>query len=103
KKLKAVLDAGLKPIFCIGETKEEMQADKKAQVLQQQLSEGLKGIIRDEARRIIFAYEPVWAIGTGQNCSVDGAMQSALLIRKILVNAYSRELADGAAVLYGGS
>ncbi|MBX4200546.1 triose-phosphate isomerase [Candidatus Parcubacteria bacterium] len=103
KKITAVVEAGLKPIFCIGETKEEMEADKKAEVLERQITEGLKDLSGDQVKNVIVAYEPVWAIGTGQNCSVEGAMQSVALIRKILANAYSGEVADGIKILYGGS
>ncbi len=103
KKLKAVLEAGLKPIFCIGETKEEMDGGKKAEVLTRQITEGLKDVTRDQLKNVVIAYEPVWAIGTGENCSVDETMQSAMLIRKILADLYSRESADDAIILYGGS
>jgi triosephosphate isomerase len=103
KKLKAILETGLKAIVCVGETKEELEGGQKNEVIERQLTEGLNGITRDQIKQITFAYEPVWAIGTGKNCSTDDTMQSSLLIRKVLANAYNRELADDAKILYGGS
>ncbi len=103
KKLKIAISANLKPIFCVGETLEEMQGEKKSEVLERQITEGLKNISRENVKNIIIAYEPVWAIGTGQNCSVDQTMSSILLIRKIIFKLYNRELADNIKIIYGGS
>ncbi len=103
KKTKKALQAGLKVIFCIGETAEERDAEKKYQVLERQIKEGLKGVTRDDSKYISIAYEPVWAIGTGDNCSVDETMSSILFIRKMLVEIYNRGIADKIRILYGGS
>jgi len=103
KKTKKALQAGLKVIFCIGETAEEREAEKKYQVLERQIKEGLKGVTRDDSKNISIAYEPVWAIGTGDNCSVDETMSSVLYIRKMLVEIYNRGIADKIRILYGGS
>lgn len=103
KKIKKALDVNIIPIFCIGETFEENQSDKKSEVLEKQLTEGLKSISRDQIKNLVIAYEPVWAIGTGKNCSVDETMKSVLLIRKIVSNIYNREIADVIEILYGGS
>ena len=99
KKIKQALDAKLEIIFCIG----EQSGDDKQVVLEQQIIEGLKHITREQLKYITIAYEPVWAIGTGQNCSVDQTLSSVLLIKKIVSNLYNRELADSLRVLYGGS
>jgi triosephosphate isomerase len=103
KKVKKVLSVGLKPILCIGETKEEKDQGKKSEVLEKQITEDLKSISRDDIKNIVIAYEPVWAIGTGNNCSVDETMSSVLFIRKVLTKLYNREIADNMRVLYGGS
>jgi len=103
KKIKKSLSAGLKPIFCIGETAEERNNDKKTEVLEKQITEGLKGISKNDVKKIAIAYEPVWAIGTGNNCSIDETMSSILFIRKIISKLYNRGFADGIKILYGGS
>lgn len=103
KKIKKSLSVKLKPIFCIGETKDEKDQNRKSEVLERQITNGLKGIIKDEMKNIALAYEPVWAIGTGNNCSVDETMGSVLFIRKILTKLYNRETADSTKILYGGS
>ena len=103
KKIKKVLQTGLKVIFCIGETAEERDAGKKTEVLERQLREGLKGITKEEIKKIVVAYEPVWAIGTGNNCSVDETMSSVLFIRKVISTIYNRGIADNTRILYGGS
>ena len=105
KKIKKALDRDINPIFCIGETLEENRAEKKSEVLERQITEGLHGVSKFEIQnsKLVIAYEPVWAIGTGQNCSVDETLKSMLLIRKIISNRYNRELADDMKMLYGGS
>ena len=97
KKVKTALDAGLKVIFCIGETEEENNAGKKEEVLKTQIAAGLADITNFSSRvnYINIAYEPVWAIGTGKNCSVDEAKEALELIRSVIE--------DGVRVLYGGS
>ncbi len=101
KKIKAALAENLVPIVCIGEGSEEREL--KAEVLEKQMLEGLKGVSTAEMKKIVIAYEPVWAIGTGNNCSVDETLSSLLFIRKIISNMYSREVADTMQILYGGS
>lgn len=103
KKIKKALEAGLKIIFCIGETAEERDAGKKSNILESQLKEGLKSILKDDAKKIIIAYEPVWSIGTGKNCSIDETMSSVLYIKKVLAGIYNRQTADNIRILYGGS
>ena len=93
KKIKMALNAGLKVIFCVGETAEERDAGKKNEVLQRQTQEGLKDIL--EINNVNVAYEPVWAIGTGNNCGVDETKESIDFIRKF-VRPKTR-------ILYGGS
>ena len=93
KKIKRALDSGLKVIFCIGETAEERDAGKKNEVLKRQTQEGLKDIV--DIDNVNVAYEPVWAIGTGNNCSVEETKESIDFIRQF-VKKETR-------ILYGGS
>jgi len=111
KKIKECLNEKLKPILCVGETNEEKKMDKKgtsssqtkAEVLEKQIIEGLKNITKKEVKNIVIAYEPVWAIGSGDNCSIDETMSSILFIRKVVYKLYNRAIADNTRVLYGGS
>ena len=103
EKIKEALSMNLKPILCVGETKDERSAGEKAQVLRNQIKEGLKKVSRREIKNISIAYEPIWAIGTGKNCSINETMSSVLFIRKIISRLYSRALAENMRILYGGS
>src|SRR3989344_8250689 len=84
KKIKASVQAGLKVIFCVGEN----EGDEKQMVVEKQVTEGLKNISSKEMKQVTIAYEPVWAIGTGKNCSVDETLKSVLLIKKNILNLY---------------
>ena len=99
KKLLAAFRAGLKPILCVGEEKGE----DMALTVKSQLVEGLKRINRAQMRDLIIAYEPVWAIGTGNPCQTSNALEVTIYIRKILTELYNRKLAEEIPVLYGGS
>jgi len=101
KKIKAALKARLKPILCIGEKEEEREQIKE--ILEEQLKEGLKEISPGQITNLVIAYEPVWAIGTGNFCSTDDALSAYLMIKKFLTNCYSRSLASRVKILYGGS
>jgi len=93
KKIKMALSAGLKVIFCIGETAEERDAGRKNEILEKQIKEGLAGINNFE--NINIAYEPVWAIGTGNNCLPQETRESVNFIKKLIP--------ENVRVLYGGS
>lgn len=99
KKLKLALKEGLHPIFCLGEKEDE----DKILILEKQITEGLKGISRQNIRDTVIAYEPVWAIGTGRNCPALDAVSSILFIRKTVAKLYNRGIADNIKILYGGS
>ena len=99
-KLKAAFKAGLIPVLAIGEKE---QNDDFMAVLSQQVKSALEGISPSEINRLIIAYEPVWAIGTGLADTPDHALSAALLIRKIIGGLYGSEWASGLPVLYGGS
>jgi triosephosphate isomerase (TIM) len=101
-KVPAALDAGLKPILCVGETEEEREAGDTERKLRHQVQEGLERV--DEARLgdIVIAYEPIWAIGTGQVATPEQA-QDAIAFVRALVADRSKEQAQRARILYGGS
>jgi len=99
-KLKAAWSAGLKPILAIGEKE---QGDDIIKTLSDQLKNALNGIEAGDIGRLIVAYEPVWAIGTGAADTPDQALSGALLIRKIIGGMYGSDWASDLPVLYGGS
>ncbi len=103
KKLKAVLNKGLSPIFCIGETGEEREEEKTEQVLLKELEQGLKDIPLSKIANLNIAYEPIWAIGTGNACDVEEAQKMGLLIRKIISKLYNPYISKKIRILYGGS
>jgi triosephosphate isomerase len=103
QKVKAVLDEGLSAILCIGETLEERNENRTFEILERQIDGGLKGIDKAAAEGLTIAYEPVWAIGTGQTASDDQAEEAHRFIRDLLARRYDQELADRIRILYGGS
>ena len=103
KKLKVVLKAGLKPILCLGETQAERQEGKTFQVVETCLLVCLKGIAKNQLSRIILAYEPVWAVGSGKPCVADEALTMILFLRKLILKKYSKKLSHSMPILYGGS
>ena len=103
KKIKAVLKVKLKPILCIGETREEKEKEETPQVLKSQIEKGLSKITKKEIKNIAIAYEPIWAIGTGKPCDIEETQKMALLIRKIIAKLYNQKIAKNLRILYGGS
>ncbi len=104
KKVLAALSAGLKPILCVGETLDENENGKTGDVVKRQLTEALKGVSIEDFGKIMIAYEPVWAIGTGKAATAEGANQVIKeYIRDEVSSLYSREAADKVRILYGGS
>ena len=104
KKIKAAFEAGLIPIVCVGETEKEYLDKKTAQVVSQQIRTGLQGLESEFAPRVVVAYEPVWAIGTGRASNgVDANLVIRDHIRKPLAEMYGMEAAQAMRVLYGGS
>ena len=102
KKVPTALDAGLKPILCVGETGEEREAGDTERKLRHQVQEGLGEV--DDARlaEVVIAYEPIWAIGTGKVATPEQAQEAVSFVRA-LVGDRSREAAEAVRVLYGGS
>ena len=105
KKIKSALKNNLKPILCVGETLEEKNQDKTSEVISSQLESALENISKFQIlnSRFHLAYEPIWAIGTGEIPSTNEVMSAALLIRKVITNLYDRQTADNLSILYGGS
>jgi triosephosphate isomerase len=103
KKIKKALQSGLKPIFCIGETLQEREDGITDKIVKTQLVEGLREISSDELKKIIIAYEPVWAIGTGRNATPQQAEEVHLFIRNLILELYSKELSENLIIQYGGS
>lgn len=105
KKIRAALKIKLNPIFCIGETQTERDKGQTQAVLKKQLTLGLKDISKSQIEDVKFfiAYEPVWAIGTGNPCSVEEAMSAAIMIRKIITSLFSFSISKKIRIIYGGS
>ncbi|HOD17223.1 MAG TPA: triose-phosphate isomerase [Candidatus Cloacimonadota bacterium] len=102
-KLQRVIKNGMKPIFCIGEKLEERQSGRTNEVLQRQLAIGLNEINLSAGKDLVIAYEPVWAIGTGQVATPQQAQEAQAFIRNFLLQKYGAEVADTVQILYGGS
>ncbi len=103
RKLRTALSADLKPILCIGETLKEREEGRMQNVVERQLKEGLNNLNPDDISRLLIAYEPVWAIGTGRTATPDQAEEAHLLIREWIAGRYGGERAAATAILYGGS
>ena len=103
EKVKAVLANGMKPILCVGEKLEEREAGKTIAVVSEQTEKGLAGISKEDAAKVVIAYEPVWAIGTGKTATPEMAQEVHAEIRKVLTNLFGTEVAEGMQILYGGS
>ena len=103
KKIKAALEAGLKPIVCLGETLAERESGRTYEVLAGQLAEALAGLGAAEPGTLDLAYEPVWAIGTGRTATPETAQEAHAFIRNWLADNISQAAAGAARLLYGGS
>jgi triosephosphate isomerase len=102
-KLKAALEAGLTPIVCVGEVLEEREAGLTEDVLRRQCLRAFHAISGKKAGKLVVAYEPVWAIGTGKTATPQLAAEAHALIRGEAAKAFGQELADSLRILYGGS
>ena len=102
-KLKAAFRHGLTPIFCVGEPLQVRESGEHVEYVLAQVRTGLEGIPAEQARTMVVAYEPVWAIGTGEVATPDDAQEVSAAIRTTLAELYSGDLADGVRILYGGS
>ena len=103
KRLKAALAAGLKPIVCVGELLEERETGKTEKVLFTQLEGGLAGLSKEDMAKVVIAYEPVWAIGTGKTATPEIAEETHNYIRCTLNDMFGKEIGEGVRIQYGGS
>jgi triosephosphate isomerase len=103
RKVKQALRKGLLPILCVGETLAEREAGKLSEVISRQVTGGLKDVSTSDMQKIVVAYEPVWAIGTGKTATPDQANEVHALIRGKVKSLYSAEIAEGLRIQYGGS
>ena len=102
-KVTLALENNLTPIFCIGEVLAEREAGKHFEVVNTQLKEALFDLSAEDFSKIVIAYEPVWAIGTGKTASSDQAQEIHAVIRQTIAEKYGKEVADNTSILYGGS
>ena len=102
-KVDQLLKHGLKPIVCVGEVLEEREAGKQLDVVKRQVEEGLFHLTAEQMKEVVIAYEPVWAIGTGNTATPEQAQEIHAHIRSLLTAKYGKELADEISILYGGS
>lgn len=103
KKVRAVFGHEMVPILCVGESLEERERGATEEKVVSQVRRGLQGIAAEDAARLVVAYEPIWAIGTGRNAEPADAGHVVGLIRETLGSTYSKQVADAVRVQYGGS
>ena len=103
RRLRGAIKGGLKPIICVGETKEQRDQGRTEEILREQVSDGLVGLTEMDALKVTVAYEPLWAIGTGQAATPADANTAAAFIRHLLVETFSEDTAEQIRVQYGGS
>lgn len=102
-KVQAAIRNGIRPVLCIGETAGERAMGETFDVLNDQLLTGLANVTSDELERVVIAYEPVWAIGTGDNALPGDVTKAVVAIRRQLSHLYGKKIAEDVQVLYGGS
>ncbi len=103
KKVKATFAHGLTPILCCGETLEDREANVTNEVTGKQIKLDLQGLSKDDAAKVVIAYEPIWAIGTGKTATDDQANETIGAIRKTVAEVFGKEVADKVRIQYGGS
>ncbi|HXR75579.1 MAG TPA: triose-phosphate isomerase [Bryobacteraceae bacterium] len=103
KKTQSSLEAGLTPVVCVGEKLEERKAGKTEQILVEQFAGGLAGLTEEQFSKVVIAYEPVWAIGTGHTATPDIAADAHRLIRSEVQKRFGSDAAEAVRILYGGS
>ncbi|MBP7498045.1 MAG: triose-phosphate isomerase [Bacteroidales bacterium] len=103
EKVKSILKADMVPIYCCGENLEQRQIGKQFDIVKQQLEEGLFTLEEHHFTKLVIAYEPVWAIGTGLNATPEQAQEMHLFIRNLIKERYNINTANSTSILYGGS
>jgi triosephosphate isomerase len=102
-KLKACYAHNLVPILCVGESLEERETNITEEVIEKQIKLDLAGLTAEQVEKLVIAYEPIWAIGTGKTATADQANETIAFIRKCVANFYNAEVADKVRIQYGGS
>lgn len=102
-KVKSLLDKGLTPIYCNGEKLEERKSGEYLNVIKNQTETALFGLSSEEIKKVVIAYEPVWAIGTGETATAEQAQEVHAFIRNLIAEKYGKETAEEISILYGGS
>lgn len=103
KRMRAALNAGMTVILCVGEYLEQREQGVTAEVVSSQTKIALQGVSKEELSRVIIAYEPVWAIGTGRTATAEQANEVCALIRSVVKDLYGSQAADALTIQYGGS
>lgn len=102
-RAKAALENGISPIICVGESLEQRERGETDEFVASQVRGALEGISADDARRIVIAYEPIWAIGTGRTATAEMAEETIIVIRKTLRSIFGNDAAETVRIQYGGS
>jgi len=103
KKARAILDAGMIPIICCGETLTQREQGVTYEHVRYQIKIALLGLSAQEVSRIVIAYEPIWAIGTGKTATDEQAEEVCSIIRQLIAELYDNDVAEKTRILYGGS
>ena len=103
KKVLTAFEYGLSPILCVGETLEEREANKEKEKVERQIKEDLKDLDVKNVEKLVIAYEPIWAIGTGKTASAEDAEEMCAYIRQLIVNIFGEEAGEKVRIQYGGS
>lgn len=103
KKIRAAIVHHLIPVFCVGETEKERESNETFSVLDKQVKKGLEGLSTTELEKLVIAYEPVWAIGTGKTATSAQAQESHTFLRSLLQKSFGDAFAQSIRILYGGS
>ncbi|MGL5713858.1 MAG: triose-phosphate isomerase [Paraclostridium sp.] len=103
KKVVKALEAGIDPILCVGETLEEREAENTKNVCKEQTEKALVGVSAEDMKKVVIAYEPVWAIGTGKTATAEDANDVIAYIREVVKGLYGKEISEEVRIQYGGS
>ncbi len=102
-KVRTALDNGMEVIFCCGESLDIRKADNQEEYVRNQIKGSLEGLSKEDMKKVVIAYEPIWAIGTGETASPQQAQDMHRSIREYLADMFDAEVAENTAILYGGS
>ena len=103
KKVKKAFEHNLIPMLCCGETLEQRESGKYVEVLAGQIKADMAGLTNEQAEKVVIAYEPIWAIGTGKTATSDQANETIAAIRNVVAEMFGKEVADKVRIQYGGS